>query len=84
MSSKFHVHLPYRKLAKHSVVMNFQFKMKTPYSKFTINNGVNALRSLVVIPRLLPMGNFREPFGLTEIKVGTPSQNYRSPELITD
>ena len=32
--------------------------------------------------RLLPKENFREPFGLPKIKVGSPSHNFRSPELI--
>ena len=35
-------------------------------------------------PRLLPKENLREPFGLSKIKVGSPSQNFRSPELISD
>ena len=34
--------------------------------------------------RLLPKEIFREPFGLPKIKVGSPSHNFRSPELITD
>ena len=34
--------------------------------------------------RLLPKENFREPFGLPKIKVGSPSHNFRSPELISD
>ena len=35
-----------------------------------------------VYTRLLPKENFREPFGLPKIKVGSPSHNFRSPELI--
>ena len=34
--------------------------------------------------RLLPKEIFREPFGLPKIKVGSPSHNFRSPELIID
>ena len=34
--------------------------------------------------RLLPKENFREPFGLPKIKVGSPSNNFRSPELTSD
>ena len=34
--------------------------------------------------RLLPKENVREPFGLPKIKVGSPSHNFRSPELISD
>ena len=35
-------------------------------------------------PRLLRKENFREPFGLPKIKVGSPSHNLRSPKLISD
>ena len=37
-----------------------------------------------VSAKLLPKENFREPFGLPKIKVGSPSLNFRSPELISD
>ena len=33
--------------------------------------------------RLLPKENFREPFGLPKIKVGSLRHNFRSPELIS-
>ena len=42
------------------------------------------LRFFLHYPRLLPRENFREPFGLPKIKVGSPSHNFRSPELISD
>ena len=35
---------------------------------------------LPLMSRLLPKENFREPFGLPKIKVGSPNHNFKSPE----
>ena len=63
------------------------YEMSGKWNMYIVMHDVTHLHDLTfgsTMTRLLLKKNFREPFGLPKIKVGSPSHNFRSPELISD
>ena len=63
-----------------NIVAHFVVQACTTFLHYTIASNF----CLIILPRLLPKENFREPFRLPKLKAGSPSHIFRSPKLILE